>query len=121
MKYKGKLTFVEYDFVIVTKEDFLDPEKKIMPDGKGYTFLLCSPKNDDEISNVHVIGTTISKQSVIDHFDALAGSHIAYIEYNPHHQKPYIDEYMVLEFKPKQIWFLDKDARLVYVPELSNG
>lgn len=101
---------------VFTKEEFLESDSKIMNDGKGYVFLLFTTDKEDSIENVEVLGSTVSKEKLTEYLIQADCTHVAYIDYNGWNAKPVLDENLILEFKPTEIWFLDGNIKLAYNP-----
>ena len=116
IKYTVKRTTSVYTLQVFTKEEFLETDLKIMNDGKGYVFLLFTTDKEDSIENVEVLGSTVSKEKLIEQLIQANNTHVAYIDYNGWIAKPVIDENLILEFKPTAIWFLDGNIKLAYSP-----
>lgn len=116
IKYAVKRTASVYTLYVFTKEEFLETDLKIMNDGKGYVFLLFTTDKEDCIENVEVLGSTVSKEKLTEYLIQANYTRVAYIDYNGWNTKPVIDEYMILEFKPTEIWFLDENIKLAYSP-----
>lgn len=116
IKYTVKRTGSVHTLRVFSKEEFLESDAKIMNDGKGYVFLLYKTDKEDTVENVEVLGSTHSKQQLIELMIQTDYNHVAFIDYNGWNAKPVIDEYLILEFKPTEIWFLDGKIKLAYNP-----
>ena len=116
IKYTVRRTASVHTLKVFTKEEFLETDSKIMNDGKGYVFLLFTTDKEDTIENVDVLGSTVSKEKLIEQLIQANYTHVAFIDYNGWNAKPVIDENLILEFKPTEIWFLDGNIKLAYNP-----
>jgi len=125
---QGKFSGSTYPFVCYDIEDFLDPDQNDLTNARAFLFMIASINttlpiaNQNQIDNVLVIGSTISKQALIDKVKELISvTHVFIVKDNPWIEKHGVSEELILQFKPEQICFLSKSTVLNYVPAIPKS
>lgn len=121
---KGDYSKTTYPFVICEIQDFLDDNKE-MAGLKSFLFMLATSSDGNKINKVHFIGSTLSKEALIQEFRAKSLfkniTHVLYDNSNGWNEKWGVNEELILMYRPKEIWFLSRKTKLVYNPDYSNS